>query len=272
VSKKCTTISFVNQKGGVGKTVSTYNIAWSLAKQGKKVIVIDLDPQGNLTMQSGIFNPDDLDTTITTVMRNFLFGDSLIPKSEFIIKSGIIDLIPANIELSDMEIQLVTATTREFILDKILNEYKIKDEYDYILIDCMPSLLMLPINALATSDYVIIPVNLEYWATKGIESLLKSVVKIRKYINHRLSVAGILITKYSPSFNLTKSMFASVESVFGEKINIYEAKIPNTVKIQEACSFSLSLDEYSRKIKDEKIKEAVDAYERVAKVIAEMED
>jgi len=267
--KKCTTIAILNQKGGVGKTTTTYNLGWELGKLGKKVLLVDLDSQGNLTMQAGTPIPDRLETTIANLMFNQIKDEELPNKESLIIKKEMVDVLPANIELSGIEAQLVNATMREFVLDSVLEEYK--KEYDYILIDCMPSLLMLPINALATCDKVIIPVALEFWPVKGLEALLKSIAKAKKRMNTKIAVSGILITKYNPNLKLTKVMEKTLNDIFGKSINIFDAKILNSIKVAEAGLASLSVSEMLKTIgsKNERqtLQKISEAYESVAKEI-----
>jgi chromosome partitioning protein len=269
MNNNCITIAIVNQKGGVGKTTTTYNLGWELGQLGKRVLLVDLDSQGNLTMQSGISIPDNLDVSISNLMTNYLYEKDLPERCDLVIEKKMVDMLPANIELSDVEVQLVTATMREFVLDSVLEEYR--KDYDYILIDCMPSLLMLPVNALATADQVIIPVEPELWAVKGMETLFKTILKVKKRINRQLKIAGILITKYNPNLKLTKAMEQTIEDVFGESINIFDAKIPNSVKVAEAGAKALSMREYAETHRDDMSLKVVGAYEALAREIISKE-
>ncbi|WP_414732341.1 ParA family protein [Acetobacterium carbinolicum] len=272
MEKKCTTIAIVNQKGGVGKTTSTYNLGWELGKLGKKVLLVDLDSQGNLTMQSGVPRPDELKMTISTLMTKSIYDEELPAKEEVILHKDMVDILPSNIELSNVEIQLVNATMREFVLKGILDEYK--TDYDYVLIDCMPSLLMLPINALAAADMVVIPVAPEFWAVKGIEALFNTIKTVKKkHINRKLVIGGILITKYTPKLKSTKEMENIIMDVFGERIHVYESKIPSLSKVADAGKLSLSVrelyDKFTIKREKESIIKAVEAYESLAKELVE---
>lgn len=272
MDRKCTTIAIVNQKGGVGKTTSTYNLGWELGKLGKKVLLVDLDSQGNLTMQSGVQRPDELKMTISTLMTKSIYDEELPAKEEVILNKDMVDILPSNIELSNVEIQLVNATMREFVLKGILDEYKI--DYDYMLIDCMPSLLMLPINALAAADMVVIPVAPEFWAVKGIEALFNTIKTVKKkHINRKLVIGGILITKYTPKLKSTKEMENIIMDVFGERIHVYDSKIPSLSKVADAGKLSLSVrelhDKFTIKREKESIIKAVEAYESLAKELVE---
>lgn len=265
-------MAVVNQKGGVGKTTTTYNLGWELGKLGKKVLLVDLDSQGNLTMQSGVPVPDRLELTIATLMTRSIYDDELPNKDDtVIIHKEMIDIMPSNIELSNVELQISNAMSRERILDDILKKYK--DDYDFILIDCMPSLQIVPINALVAADKVIIPIIPEFWAVKGIEALFKTIKNVKKRMNEDLEIEGILITKYTPNLKLTKEMENIIASVFGEWINVFNAKIPSATKMGETAIRSLSARELFDTLKIKKDKAAIEkvvlAYESLAIEIVE---
>ena len=178
---KSKVIAIVNQKGGVGKTTTTLNLGYALSDQGKKVLLIDLDPQGSLSISMGLDDNDELENTIATLMA-FEIEDRVLPEKEkYIIHIGELDLIACNIELSAIEVSLVNAMSREMILKCIIQQFK--NDYDYIIIDCSPSLGMLTINALAACDSVIIPVTAEFLSAKGLELLLMNIMRTRKKIN-----------------------------------------------------------------------------------------
>ena len=182
----CKVIALTNQKGGVGKTTTAVNLGVSLVQQGKKVLLIDADAQANLTMALGYNRPDDILITLSTVMQNII-DDKMLDVSQGIIhhREGV-DLLPSNIELSGFEVRLINAMSRERVLKTYVNE--VKKNYDYVLIDCMPSLGMITINALAAADSVIIPTQPHYLSAKGLELLLRSVSMVKRQINPKLRI------------------------------------------------------------------------------------
>ena len=188
----CKVIALTNQKGGVGKTTTAVNLGVGLAQQGKKVLLIDADAQANLTMALGYNRPDDLPFTLSTVMQDII-DDKPVDVSQGIIhhEEGV-DLIPSNIEMSGLEVRLINALSRESVLKTYVNE--VKRDYDFVLIDCMPSLGMITINSLAAADSVVIPTQPHYLSAKGLELLLRTVSKVKRQINPRLRIDGILMT------------------------------------------------------------------------------
>lgn len=190
ISKKATTIAVINQKGGTGKTTTCENLGVGLAMEGKKVLLVDADPQGSLTVSMGWQDPDALPTTLSTLMQKAM-NDQCIPPGEGILHHAEgVDLIPANIELAGLEVALVNTMSREKVMKQVLESAK--REYDYILIDCTPSLGMLTVNALAAADSALIPVQVQYLSAKGLEQLLQTVQKVRRQINPKLKIEGIL--------------------------------------------------------------------------------
>ena len=194
----CKVIALTNQKGGVGKTTTAVNLGVSLAQQGKKVLLIDADAQANLTMSLGYHRPDDLQVTLSTIMQNII-DDKSVDVAQGILHHGEgVDLLPSNIELSGLEVRLINAISRESVLKTCVNE--VKKNYDYVLVDCMPSLGMLTINALAAADSVVIPTQPHYLSAKGLELLLRSVSKVKRQINPPLpnrssyAVSSILVS------------------------------------------------------------------------------
>ena len=214
----CKVIALTNQKGGVGKTTTAVNLGVGLAQQGKKVLLIDADAQANLTMALGYNRPDDLPNTLSTVMQDII-DDKTVDVSQGIIhhKEGV-DLIPSNIELSGLEVRLINALSRESVLRTYVNE--VKRDYDFVLIDCMPSLGMITINSLAAADSVVIPTQPHYLSAKGLELLLRTVSKVRRQINPRLRIDGILMTMVMPRTNISKDIISSVKSAYGQKIRV----------------------------------------------------
>lgn len=240
-------IAIVNQKGGVAKTVTALNLGYALSEMGKKVLLIDFDPQSSLTVCFGYDNTDNIQTTIYNLMALAIDEKNLPKKHSYILSAGNIDLIPCNLELSAIEIALVNVMSRELVLKSIVDE--IKDDYDYVIIDCSPSLGMLTINALAACDSVIIPVTPQYLSAKGLELLLKSIIRVKKRINPKIEVDGILFTMYAERIKLSKEVLSIIQEAYGSHIHIFESKIPTSVKVGEANMKSKSTIEYDPKNK-----------------------
>lgn len=185
------TIALANQKGGVGKTTTAASLAVGLSRQGKKVLLIDADAQGNLTQLLGWEQPDELHFTLATIMGKLITDQPLMPGEGILHHKDGMDLMPANIELSAMEVTLVNTMSRETVLRQYLST--VRTEYDYAIVDCMPSLGMLTINALTAADSVIIPVQAHYLPAKGLEQLLKTVMRVKRQLNPKLEIGGILL-------------------------------------------------------------------------------
>ena len=205
----CKVIALTNQKGGVGKTTTAFNLGVSLVQQGKKVLLIDADAQANLTMALGYNRPDDIPITLSTVMQNIIDDKTLDVSQGIIHHSEGVDLLPSNIELSGFEVRIINAMSRERVLKTYVNE--VKKNYDYVLIDCMPSLGMITINALAAADSVIIPTQPHYLSAKGLELLLRSVSMVKRQINPKLRIDGILMTMVMP-----RSIMARVDKALAD--------------------------------------------------------
>lgn len=252
----CKVIALTNQKGGVGKTTTAVNLGVSLVQQGKKVLLIDADAQANLTMALGYNRPDDIPITLSTVMQNII-DDKTLDASQGIIhyREGV-DLLPSNIELSGFEVRLINAMSRERVLKIYVNE--VKKNYDYVLIDCMPSLGMITINALAAADSVIIPTQPHYLSAKGLELLLRSVSMVKRQINPKLRIDGILMTMVMPRIT------ATVKSAYGKKIKVFDTEIPHSIRAVEATAEGKSIFAYDKSGK------VAAAYEQLGKEVAEI--
>ena len=258
----CKVIALTNQKGGVGKTTTAVNLGVSLVQQGKKVLLIDADAQANLTMALGYNRPDDIPITLSTVMQNII-DDKTLDASQGIIhhREGV-DLLPSNIELSGFEVRLINAMSRERVLKTYVNE--VKKNYDYVLIDCMPSLGMITINALAAADSVIIPTQPHYLSAKGLELLLRSVSMVKRQINPKLRIDGILMTMVMPRTNISKEITATVKSAYGQKIKVFDTEIPHSIRAVEATAEGKSIFAYDKSGK------VAAAYEQFGKEVAEI--
>lgn len=235
-------IAIAAQKGGVGKSTTCRNLATILAKQGYKVCAIDGDNQASMTDCFGIEQPEKLETTLYHLMMDVIMEKDLPKKEDYIIKREGIDIIPSSIELSAIEINLVSTISREYVLKAIIDQ--IKDDYDYVLIDCMPSLGLMTVNILAACDSVLIPATPEYLSVKGLELLLRTIFKLKKRINPVITFEGILLTMFDERTNLSKSMIEMIEESYGEHIKVFDTKIPKSVKVGEANLQSKSIVEY----------------------------
>lgn len=255
---QCEIIAISNQKGGVGKTTTTFNLGAALASQGKKVLLIDADPQGNLTTYMG-WTEAEIPVTLNEVLLNTLSDK----KTDFdkCIKhhNENLDLIPSDIQLSSIEMTLVGAMSREYTLRYSIQS--IKDQYDYILIDTQPSLGMLPINALACADKVIIPVQPQYLAAKGMTQLLSTIIKIRQQINPNLKIDGIVLTIVDKRANLTKDIYNQLQENYGSAVRIYDTQIPRAIKVAESTAHGKSIFTYDKSSK------VAEAYSSLAKEV-----
>ncbi len=235
-------IGIAAQKGGVGKSTTCRNLATELADQGYKVLVIDCDNQSSLTDCFGITEPEKLEYTLYHLMMNVMLEKDLPSKESYIIPKEGIDIIPSSIELSAIEINLVGTISREYVLKTIIDE--IKGDYNFVLLDCMPSLGLMTLNVLAACDSVLIPATPEYLSVKGLELLLKTIYKVKKRINSSITFEGILLTMFDERTNLAKDMVEMIENSYGEHIKVFETKIPKSVKVGEANLQSKSIMEY----------------------------
>ena len=257
---ECKVIAIANQKGGVGKTTTTFNLGVALKNQGKRVLVVDADPQGDLTTYMG-YNESELKTTLAQLMESVIYDSQLDTKQAILNNAEGIDLIPSDLDLSATEAMLVNAMSREVTLRTILNN--VKKDYDYVLIDCMPSLGMITINALSCSDKVVIPVQDHFLAAKGMGHLLKTVSRVKRTINPNLEVGGILLTLVNKRTNLSKETIQDLKETYGRAIKLYDTQIPLAVKTAESTSRGKSIFKYDKNGK------VATAYEDFAKEVLE---
>lgn len=257
--KNCKIISIANQKGGVGKTTTALNLGVALSKQGKKILLIDADPQGDLTTYLGIENQDNIPITLSTLFEQAINKAPIPMTGAILTHDEGIRFIPSNLDLSATEISLYSVKDRENILKQCLS--KIKDDYDYILIDCMPSLGILTINALACSDSVIIPVQSHYLAAKGMTHLLQTINRVKGNINPKLQVDGVLLTLVDNRTNLAKEIKGTLQELYGSKLNIFKTSIPLAIKTAESTMEGKSIFSYAKNNK------VADAYSSLSKEV-----
>lgn len=241
---KCKVIAITNQKGGVVKTTTTFNLGVALAKQNKKVLIVDVDPQSNLTTYAGWYNEDELKYTLSDLMEQSMNDEEIKTKESILHHKENIDLIPSSLNLSALETSLAYAMSREYTLRNCLSV--VKKDYDYILLDCQPSLGMLTINALASADSVLIPVQSQYFALRGMTDLFKIINKVKRQINPTLKIDGALLTLVDRRTNLSKEIEKQIRDNYGSILRVYDTQIPIAVKTAESTSQGKSIFSYDK--------------------------
>jgi len=232
-------ICVCNQKGGTGKSTTVCNLGIGLARLGKKVLLIDGDSQGSLTASLGYKDPDSLDVSLATIMEKLINYEDLATKEGILQHQEEIDLMPANIELAALEVSMVNVIGRERVLKNYVQ--LVKDQYDFTIIDCNPSLGMITINALACADSVLIPVQSSYLPVKGLQQLIKTIGVVKRQLNEQLQIEGILLTMVDNRNSFSKDICEMVRNTYGDNVRIFKENIPRSVRAEETSAEGVSI-------------------------------
>ena len=238
-------ISVANQKGGVGKTELAGNLGVGLAMAGKKVLVIDADPQGNLTSSLGIDNADELENTLATFIEREIKEDSIPPEEYILHNDEGVDIMPCNIKLAGMDYMIMNALSREHLLEAFVSQ--VRDSYDFVIIDCSPSLNLVTINVLTAADTVIIPVEASYLSMTGLQQLLASIGSTKRKLNRKLEIEGIVINKVNTRTNHERDIVGRLREVYGSQIKVFDVMIPESVRAKECTAFGVSIYKHDPK-------------------------
>ncbi len=238
----CKVIAIANQKGGVGKTTTTSNLGIGLARIGKKVLLIDMDAQGSLTASMGYREPDELETSLANILDLLMNDENIEIQKGILHHEENIDLMPGNIELSGLEVMLVNVMNRERVLQQYIE--LVKEQYDYVLIDCMPSLGMLTINAFACADSILIPVQAAYLPIKGLQQLMRTIEKVKRQINPKLQIEGILLTMVDERTNHARDLMYVLRQAYEGKMRVFATYIPRSVRAEETSAKGMSIYRY----------------------------
>ena len=255
----CRTIAVANQKGGTGKTATTVSLGVALARLGKRVLLVDADPQGDLTKSLGWKTPDDLEVTLANHLAAAIEGEGLSPRDGILAHAEGVDLMSSNIDLAGMEIPVLMAMSREQLMNIWLSP--LKADYDFILIDCAPTLGIIPVNAFVAADSVLIPVSAEYLPASAMADLTKTIRRVRRQINPALYVEGILVTLYDCRNNLDRDTEQTIREDYGGKYRVFDAVVPRAVSAAESPAVGVSVFAHDADGK------AARAYERLAEEV-----